>query len=461
MNPRPETATIQDFPIFVPEHRRPFFRMSHPQNQGRNGDRRRDPRREVVITGLGVVSPIGIGREPFWQSLVEQRSGIGEISSFDSSTLPMRFAAEIKDFDAKQYVRPRKSLKVMSRDIQIGFAAADLAFTDAGLTPQAVAPERMGVVYGADMMYCDLDEVADAYRSCRVDEKFDFNRWGSQALGNMYPLWMLKYLPNMPACHIAIALDARGPNNSITLSEASSLLAIAEAMRVIERGSADVMIAGGASSRVHPTSYVFRGAEHLSRSTAEPTKILKPFDAGRSGSLNGEGAAAMILERRDHAEARGATILGRLIGYGSTFEPRTAEGFRGTAVRAAMRVALNDAGLTPEQIGHVNANGVSTMVMDRLEAGAIRDVLGDVPVTAPKSYFGNLGAGTGAVESIVSVLALKEGRIPVTLNYATPDPECPVRVIHDEALAVKQPTALMLNIANTGQAVAVVLAGPE
>lgn len=197
----------------------------------------------------------------------------------------------------------------------------------------------------------------------------------------------------------------------------------------------------------------------LSRSTEEPTKILKPFDAGRTGSLNGEGAAALLLERRDHAEARGANILGRLIGYGSTFEPRTAEGFRGTAIRAAIRLALTDAGLAPEQIGHVNANGVSTTVMDRLEAGAIRDVLGDVPVTAPKSYFGNLGAGTGAVEAAASVLALNDGRIPVTLNYESPDPQCPVRVIHDEPLPVKQPTALLLNIANTGQAVAVVLAG--
>jgi 3-oxoacyl-[acyl-carrier-protein] synthase II len=435
--------------------------MSISPTQDQNGAARRDPAREVVITGLGIVSPIGIGREPFWRSLVEGRSGVAELASFDNSTLPMRAAAEVRDFDAKQYVRPRKSLKVMSRDIQLGFAAADMAFADAGLTPQSVLPERMGVVFGAEMMYCDLDEVADAYRKCSADGEFHFDRWGTQALGNMYPLWMLKYLPNMPACHIAIALDARGPNNSITLGEVSSLLAMAEAMRVIERGSADVIIAGGTSSRVNPTSYVFRGADLLSRSTDEPTRVMRPFDAGRTGTLNGEGAAALVLERRDHAEARGATILGRLLGYGSTFEPRTAEGLRGTAVRGAIRVALRDAGLKPEQIGHFNANGMSTVPMDRLEAGAIRDVLGDVPVTAPKSFFGNVGAGTGAVEAMVSVLALHEGRVPATLNYEQPDPECPVNVIAGAPQLVAQPTALLLNIASTGQAAAVVLAAAQ
>jgi len=435
--------------------------MSNPSHSPPSSQAQCERRREVVVTGLGIVSPIGIGREPFWRSLIEQQSGVGELTSFDSSTLPMRFGAEIKDFDAKQYVRPRKSLKVMSRDIQLGFAAADMAYNDAGLTPQTAAPERFGVVYGADMMYCDLDEVADAYRNCRVENQFQFDLWGTQALGNLYPLWMLKYLPNMPACHIAIALDARGPNNSITLSEASSLLAIAEAMRVIQRGSADVMIAGGTSSRVHPTSYVFRGAHLLSRATENPQQILRPFDAGRTGTLNGEGAAALVLESREHAEARGATIIGRLIGYGSTYEPvaKNGSGATGSGVRGAIRVALADAGLTPEQVGHVNANGISTVAMDKLEAAAIRETLGDVPVTAPKSYFGNVGAGTGAIETMASVLALGEGRIPVTLNYTTPDPECPVNVIRGEPLSVKQPTALLLNIAQTGQAVAVVLAG--
>jgi 3-oxoacyl-[acyl-carrier-protein] synthase II len=374
----------------------------------------------------------------------------------------MKFAAEVREFDPKQYVRPRKSLKVMSRDIQMGFAAADLACTDAGIEPEQVAPERMGVVFGADMMYCDLDEVADAYRSCLVNNEFRFERWGNQALSNMYPLWMLKYLPNMPACHIAIAHDARGPNNSITLGEASSLLALAEALRVIERGSADVMIAGGTSSRVHPTSYAFRGAGQLSqRSDADPTTIVRPFDATRDGSLNGEGSAALILERRAHAEARGAKILGRVLGYGSTFEPRDPLGPQGTAVRGAIQVALRSAGITAQEIGHVNANGLSTIPMDRLEAQAIRATLGDVPVTAPKSYFGNLGAGSGAVEALVSVLGLVEGQIPPTLNYETPDPECPVRVIHGKAMPVTQSTALLLNIAGTGQAVAVVIAGPN
>ena len=184
--------------------------------------------REIVITGLGVVSPIGIGRGPFWDSLCEGRSGVRRLGLFNGDDPPSPIGGEVADFDPKQYVRPRKSLKVMSRDIQLGFAAADMAYQEAALSPGAVAPERFGVVFGADMITADLSELQPAFAGCMVDGRFDFARWGQSAMAEMFPLWMLKYLPNMPACHVGIAQDARGPNNSITLGDASSLAAMAE-----------------------------------------------------------------------------------------------------------------------------------------------------------------------------------------------------------------------------------------
>ena len=416
------------------------------------------PLLEVVITGVGIVSPIGIGRGPFWTSLCGRSSGIRRITAFDVAGSGFPFGGEIHDFDPKEFVKPRKSLKVMSREIQFGVVAAGLAMTDAGLAPGAADPERLGVVFGADMMHCDLDEVANAYRRCTADGRFDSSLWGRCAMDEIYPLWMLKYLPNMPACHIAIAHDARGPNNSHSLGESSSLTAIAEAARIIERGAADVMIAGGASSRIHPILWARSPLLPVSRRADDPAKVLRPFDAQRDGFVNGEGSGALILESRRHAEARGAQVLARVAGAGGSFEPpANGKPLAGDATRRAIRGALRTAGLAPRDLGHVNAHGLSTVADDRAEAGAIRELLGEVPVTAPKSYFGNLGAGTGAVEMAVSVLALEAGVVPVTLNYDQPDPECPINVVHREPLTDGRSAALILNQSPMGQSVAVAI----
>ncbi len=196
------------------------------------------PRKEIVVTGMGVVSPIGIGKAPFWTSLAEGRGGIRRLDMPVDAELPPPIGGIVADFDPKQYVRPRKSLKVMSRDIQLAFAAADLACVDAGLRERPIEPERLGVLFGAGLIGCDLDEMIGVYRACIVDGKFDFQRWGKSAMGELFPLWMLKYLPNMPACHIGIGQDARGPNNSLTLGDVSSLSAMIEAVRVLQRGQA-------------------------------------------------------------------------------------------------------------------------------------------------------------------------------------------------------------------------------
>ena len=378
--------------------------------------------------------------------------------------MPVRFGGEITDFDPKQYVTPRKSLKVMSRDIQLGVTAARLAMEDAQLDSGSTDPLRSGVVLGADMIQCQPEEIASAFQKC-LDEagSFDFQRWGPAAIDEIYPLWMLKHLPNMPACHIAIAHDARGPNNSIALGEVSSLLAVAEAGRVIERGDADVMLAGGTGSRIHPTLWVRSCIAELSRRNDRPEAACRPFDADRDGWVNGEGAAVLILERRRHALARRAPILARFVSAASRFErpPRHGQVATGRAIRESIVATLQASGMSANDVSHVNAHGLGTIADDRLEAQAIADTLGNVPVTALKSYFGNLGSGTGAVELAASILALEQGCIPRTLNYERPDPTCPVHVVHGSERSSTGSLALSLNQAPTGQAVALAIAAPS
>ena len=417
--------------------------------------------REVVITGLGLVTPIGIGKDTFWSALLENRSGVGPLSRSGSQSLPAPFGAELRQFEPKQYVRPRKNLKVMCREVQIGFAAAQLAVEDAGLAPNVIDPERLGVVFGADQLYSDIPDLEAVYRSCIVDGRFDYQRWGDRAMSEIHPLWMLKYLPNMPACHIGIAHDARGPNNSITHAEVSSLLALSEGAAVIQRGHADAMIVGGTGSRLNLMGMLSRGDRFLSHRDNDPAGASRPFDQSRDGMVNGEGSAAYVIESRICAEKRGARVLARVLGHGNGF----AAGSNGSsgpaaAIGRAMRQALRSARISPAAVGHVNAAGLSTVEDDIAEAQAIHDLLGKVPVTAPTSYFGHLGAGAGAVEMAVSVLGMLQGRIPPTLNYQNPDPRCPVQVIHGRPLQSEQPVAMLLNHTRTGQAAAAILAGP-
>ncbi len=421
-----------------------------------------EPGREVVITGLGVVSPIGIGKSALWDSLCARRSGVRNVEPYLATPLRVVFGAIIPDFDAKQFVQPRKSLKVMSREIQTGYSAASLAMQDAGLAPGQVDPDRLGVVLGCEMLHCDVDDLRAAYEACISERKFHYDRWGTLGLAAVYPLWMLKYLPNMVACHIGIFNDARGPNNSIVQGEASSLLAMIEAQRVIERGHADVIIVGGTGSRINVTSLVYRGDDNLSHRRDAPEAASRPFDLGRDGMVVGEGAGALILESRDHATARQARVLARIVGCGRAFEsydPRRQPCGRGVA--NSLRQALREADMQPSQVGFIKAHGISTILEDRYEAQGIHAVLPGVPVTAPKSYFGSLGAGGGAVEAVAAVMSLTHRQIPVTLNYEVPDPTCPIDIVAGSPRPLLQPTAMLLNQSGTGQAAAVLLAASE
>jgi len=419
-------------------------------------------RPQIVITGVGVVSPIGIGADAFWHAIESQCSGIAQPIPPRRADLPVTAAGEVRDFDPKEYVRPRKSLKVMSRDSQFAVAAADMACAQAGVTVDTLDTERLGVVLGADRIRYTIDEIAPAYAACLVDGRFDASLWPTRGAEATYPLGLLKVLPNMPACHVSIVRDARGPNNTIQQAEISSLLAVAEAARVLERGAADMMITGGTSSRLHVLDWVRSYmTDRLSRRACDPAAACRPFDALRDGTVRGEGAAALILESRHHAEARGAAILGQILGCGASYVPtHNGHPAAGASLHRAIQSALADADITARDVGHVNAHGLSTVEDDAAEASVLAELLPDVPVTAPKSYFGNLLAGTGAVELLASLLALARGRIPATLNYEEPDPACPIRVVHGRPMDCASPIALIVNMTSIGQAAALVLGGP-
>jgi 3-oxoacyl-[acyl-carrier-protein] synthase II len=290
-------------------------------------------------------------------------------------------------------------------------------------------------------------------------QDFDIERWSKLAMGELYPLWMLKYLPNMPACHIGIRYDARGPNNTISQGDVSSLMALAEAADVIRRDQADLMIVGGTGSRLNLTDLMWhRGAGLSLDGNGPPAAVCRPFDARRSGMVYGEGAAQFALESRERAEKRGARILARVAGAASRSElSANSMRPRGDAIRRAIEAALVIAQMKPHDIGHVNAHGNSTIDDDQAEAQAIRAALGDVPVTAPKSFFGNLGPGSGAVELAVSLLGVEHGAIPPTLNYKSRDPNCPVNVV-TKLQPTERKTFIALNHNPSGAAAAVVIA---
>lgn len=426
--------------------------------------------RRVVITGIGILSPIGIGVDAFWQSLSEGRSGIGPIELMSYSAAPKNVGGEVKDFTekaAKQtYLKPmRKSIKVMCREIQMGVASAGLVLEQSGLNLEQIDHDRLGVDFGANLMFSPPEVLKDACWTCvdANDHQFHYEKWGREGLPAMEPLWLLRYLPNMPGCHIGIFADARGPNNSITLDEASGNLALGEAARVIQRGAADLMIAGTTGTRLHPVKTLHAALwDELADSPDPPETWCRPFDKTRSGQVLAEGACAFLLEEETEAARRGATVLGTILGSGSScvLDEECRPGIQQALVNA-MTAALRDAGLNPEDVGHINAHGLGSKQADIDEAQAIQKVFGDhaekVPVTALKSYFGNAGSGCGTLELAGSILGLKHGVIPPTLNYTAPDPQCPLNVVHGEPLAASNKVALNVNVTRMGQASAVVV----
>jgi 3-oxoacyl-[acyl-carrier-protein] synthase II len=434
-----------------------------------------DHKRRVVITGLGLISPLGNTPAALWSALMAGKSGVGTTSIMPADRQPLKYAAEAREFmgeiddfgplEKEQKKAIKKGLKVMCRETRMAVAAAQLAIADAGFAEKAVDPEMSGVVLGSDYMLTMPEDYSLGMKTCAPAGEFEYSKWGKEGLGDMAPLWMLKYLPNMPASHIAIYNDLRGPNNSLTMREAAGNLAIGEAFRTIQRGHANMMVAGATGTRIMPMQAIHAlQTEQMAAENCDPTKASRPFDKSRTGMVAGEGAGMIVLEELSSAKARGATIYAEVLGLGSA---NVADGnLRGkcdVALERAMKAALRDADKTPEDVGHINAHGLSTTERDADEARAIQNVFGpragDVPVTALKSYFGNLGAGSAVVELIASALALRKGRLPPVLNYTTPDPECHVAVATGE----RAPGQSFLNLSVTpqGQAAVLYLAAAE
>jgi len=413
---------------------------------------------DVVITGIGIACPLGVGREAVWSAIENRRSGVRVVDRLVEEGWPIPIAGEVPDFEPKQYVKPRKSLKVMSRETQLGFSAAELAWADAVLEDGAVDPEKLGVVVGANLFRSPPADVADSYQATRKGGEFDIANWAT-GIQEIYPLWMLKFLPNMACCHIGIAHDARGPINTIVQGEVSSLMAIIEAADVIARGHAEVMIAGGASTMLGPVDLSWHGGAEMSRNVANPAAACRPFDAGRDGSVSSEGAAMFVLESREHAEQRGVKIQGQVLGYGRRFEPGWPDKRpTGQAIRQSIVAALAMGGVSADEVGHVSAHGLGSVEEDPIEAQAIKQTLGDVPVTAAKSFFGNLGASSNAAELAISLLGMQAGVVPPTLNYEEADPACPVNVVTSPQIP-RSPNVLALSHKLTGQAVSLLVGG--
>ena len=413
--------------------------------------------RDVVVSGMGVVSPIGVGIDAFWKSLIDGVSGVRVREAFANTEMPLRIGAPIADFDPKPFVKPRKALKIMCQPIQFGCAAANLAFEDAGFEKQTlesvVDPNRIGTVFGTETFFADPAEVARVFRSCTEDENYHHDRWGEFAMRQIQPLWMLKYLPNMAASHISIAIDARGPSNSICQGEASGLLALIEAADLIKRGTVDVVIAGGTGSQMALTAMLYRGIDNLSARIHEPEKASRPFDLNRDGMVIGEGAGVIVLESAEHARNRNIEPLAKFAGWSRGFsDPQLID--RRSAFVSSMRNVLSTSGTPRDRIGLVSANAHGSKLGDAAEAQAIHDVLGDTPVVAHKSNFGNLGPGTSIVELIGSLLSLKHGTIAPTLNFDDPDPDCPVNASH-QSRPLQSSTVLKTSCSETGQMVSV------
>ncbi len=417
--------------------------------------------RRAVLTGIGVTCSIGLTPAAYWESLTQGRCGIRRIRQFDASGLPVQIAGEVEGFDAKQYIdkKERKSLKVMARSIQLAVAAAQLALDDGRVDKERLDPTRFGVEFGASLIASELEELGVAAQVSGNGQvgSVDLEKWGGEGLKFITPLWMLKYLPNMLACHVSILHNAQGPSNTITQSDVASLLALGEAYRILMREQADFFLVGGGESRINTLSMVRQSLfQPLTRRNESPETACRPFDRRRDGMVLGEGATVFVMEDLEHARRRGARIYAEVIGFGAAFDGRR----DGSGVARAIRAALADAHLAPEAIGHVNAHGASTVPGDIWEARGIADVFGadnpEVPVFAPKSFIGNLGAGADSTEMAASVLALQHGSLPRTLNYQEPDPACPIHV-GTEPRPLSKDVFVKVGVTELGQCAAAVI----
>jgi 3-oxoacyl-[acyl-carrier-protein] synthase II len=424
-------------------------------------------RRRVVITGMGVIAPLGNSVNELFDALIEGRSGVGPITLFDASRFPTQFAAQVKNFDLGHYVKDGQRWANSGANSRFAAAAAQQALVDADLVDNShVDRTRCGVYLGSGEGIQDFHNlislIAQSYRP--QERAVDAAAFARGGLKRFHSGREFEQEPHTTPGHLAAYFDLEGPNFNCLTACAASSQAIGEATELIRHGDADVMLSGGAHSMIHPLGMTgFNLLTALSTRNTNPAKASRPFDKERDGFVLGEGAAMVVLEDLEHAKRRGATIYGEISGYGST-----ADAFRvtdshpdGRGAIACMEQALADGGLAPTDIGYINAHGTSTQVNDRVESLAIKKIFGDfayqVPVSSSKSMTGHLIAAAGAVELIISLMALVRGVLPPTINYEVPDPECDLDYIPNEAREKKARHALSNSFGFGGQNVSLIV----
>jgi 3-oxoacyl-[acyl-carrier-protein] synthase II len=391
--------------------------------------------RRVVITGIGVISPIGIGAKAFWENLLAGKVGVRRIAQFNPGGFPTQIAGEvpaykIADFVPKSY---RKATKVMARDIELAVVAADDAFKDAGLKSKAytdapeIKAERFGCNIGAGLINTDLAELSAAMHVARDGNRLDLHKWGAEGMNQLTPLWLLKYLPNMLACHVTIIHGLKGPSNTITCADASSHLAIGEAFRTVQRGKADLAICGGAESKVNPMGLVRQTLlKRLTESHNDaPETAVRPFDADADGTALGEGGGLLILEEYEHAKARGARIYAEIVGFGASQDTHriTDPEPSGHSYGRAITKALAEANVPPAGVNVLVPCGLGLPSNDKAELNGLTQVfgggLGRIPMALTKAQTGSLAAGSG-VEAVAAVMAVAEAKVPPSVNTRKP-----------------------------------------
>ncbi len=430
----------------------------------------------VVVTGFGVVSPIGVGVEAFTAALREGRSGVAEIGAFDCSGMKSRIAAEVDDacLHLPELVSPPKLVKLMSRAAGFAVVASALARDHARLGEDDVAPERLAVALGAsgmgpsdfDMVRGEALAMIDVVHETGVRD-FHVPSFARAYTARTNPVSLLRGLPNVAASHVAIQQRARGPSSTITTACTSGTQAIGDAVRLIRAGEADVVLAGGTDAPVNPVSVLgFSLLGTLSTRNDAPERASRPFDRDRDGFVIGEGAAVLVLEREAFARGRGATVLAEVAGYAATCDAYRITDERPDASGAvsAMSGALRSAGLDSSDVDYVNAHGTSTEMNDRVETRALHDVLGcharDAAVSSIKSMTGHLLAAAGALEAAACVVSIAEGFVPPTINHDTPDPCCDLDYVPNQARETRVDVALSNSFGFGGQNACLVIKRP-
>jgi 3-oxoacyl-[acyl-carrier-protein] synthase II len=389
----------------------------------------------VVVTGLGAVTPIGNTVADYWEGLTSAKNGVEAITLFDAAQHACRFAAEVKSFDPSGFIEP-KDAKRWDRFCKFGVVAAKQALADSGLTITPDNAHRIGVSIGSGVGgLLTMETQAHVLKD--------------KAPGRVSPFTVPMMIPNMATGLAAIALGAKGPSSAVATACAAGSNAIGDAFQLLQLGKADAMICGGAESAITPLGVAgFASAKALSFRNDDPASASRPFDKTRDGFVIGEGSGILVLETLAHAEARGATILAEIVGYGTTCDAHhiTSPTPGGVGGAAAMRLALEDGGIAAESVDYVNAHGTSTPANDSNETAAIKSALGsrakDIPVSSTKSMTGHLLGGSGGIEAVACVLALRNGVVPPTINYNNPDPECDLDVVPNTARELTLGTVL-------------------